>query len=737
MDKKPTYTVESIHQLYDSDYEKLKSFILTYAPKTTFTVLDKAYNYAIEKHVKQVRKSGEPYFEHLFNVAKILSEFKLDVTTISCGLLHDVIEDTDVTPEELTSEFGSEICEMVDGVTKISHLSAKSSKVKQGENFRKMILSTAKDLRVILIKFADRLHNMRTLKHMPSEKRTRISIETRDVFAPLAHRFGLHKVKSELEDLSLKYLETEIYYTLKKKVEETRSQRDSYIHQTITAIIRDLEKVNIKVDIAGRPKHFHSIYNKMLKRKKPFEEIYDLLAIRIVTQEVSQCYFALGIVHSLYMPVMDRFKDYIATPKINGYQSLHTTVIGPDGKMVEIQIRTLEMHQHAEEGIAAHWRYKNAENNTNDENTQQKLNDHIKWLHQFVDRQNDIDSEDFIDNLKIDLFNSEVFVYSPKGDLFTLPKGSSILDFAFHIHSDVGLKCQTAKCNGKVVPLRTTLKNGDIVEIITSKNQRPNSDWLHFVATGKAKHYIKRWLKEAERENSIFIGKEVFSDTLKRHNISRDLIDLDSLVSYYKKNNPDQFYEAIGRSEISYESLTHHLKIQVEPDEKDDELPKATQIHQQKETIKALGIDNLLMNFGKCCNPIPGDIICGYVTSGHGITIHRDICRNLVQLEKKNETSRIIQLNWNSIRGENDYLVKINFQGLDRDYLMKDLSDALAELNFGIKAVNMDTDYKHNAFGHVLIFVKDVDQLDKAISTIQNVSSINFVSRDENLTEVR
>lgn len=734
--KKPTYTVAQIHTLYDAQFSELKQSIRDYSKSADFELLKRAYNFAIEKHVNQVRKSGEPYFEHLFNVAKILSEFRLDITTISCGLLHDVIEDTDVTADELAKQFSPEISELVDGVTKITHLSVKSSKVKQGENFRKMILSTAKDLRVILVKFADRLHNMRTLNHMPPEKRIRISLETRDVFAPLAHRFGLHKVKSELEDLSLKYLETDVYYSLKKKVEDTRSQRDTYIQEIISPIYSELEKVEIKADIAGRPKHFHSIFNKMQKRNKPFEEIYDLLAIRAVVNEISQVYFVLGIVHSLYMPVMDRFKDYIATPKINGYQSLHTTVIGPDGKMIEIQIRTKEMHEHAEEGIAAHWRYKDASSGQTDQKTQKKLNDHINWLHQFVDRQTDLDSEEFVDNLRIDLFNEEVFIYSPKGDLFTLPKKSSVLDFAFHIHSDVGIKCLNARCNGKIVPLRTQLNNGDVVEILTSKSQRPNPDWLHFVKTGKAKHYIKRWLKVEERDQSIQIGKEIFSDTLKRMHIKKEDINFKLLVEYYKKNDDNYLLEAIGRSDISIESLVHHIKSQVEKESDEPIFTKQSVDEQKKASIKALGINNLLLNFAKCCNPIPGDMISGYVTAGHGITIHRNTCKNLLQLSKNTDSNRVIPLNWNLITGDKEYLVKINFYGTDRKYLMKDLSEAISSLNLGIKALNLDTDNRHNAFGHLLIYVNNNDELERTISTIQQIQAISSVEREENHSDL-
>ncbi|MCB0279837.1 MAG: bifunctional (p)ppGpp synthetase/guanosine-3',5'-bis(diphosphate) 3'-pyrophosphohydrolase [Calditrichaeota bacterium] len=723
---------DDVYKHYLDDFNQLKKSVKSYFKKPDLKLLDKAYSFAIEKHIDQRRKSGEPYFDHLFNVAKILAELKLDVITIVCGLLHDSIEDTTVTYQVIEEEFGPEVAELVDGVTKITNLSVKSQELKQAENFRKMILSTANDLRVILIKFADRLHNMRTLNHMPPEKRTRISQETRDVYAPLAHRFGLNKIKSELEDLSLKYLDSEAYYMLKKKSDDSKEVLDSYIEETITPIEKALHKAKIKPIIDGRLKHFFSIYNKMQKRNKPYEEIYDILAIRIIVDKIEQCYYTLGIVHSLYIPVADRFKDYIATAKINGYQSLHTTIIGPSGKMLEIQIRTMEMHQNAEEGIAAHWRYKYQPVMKDDPN-QDTLNKHVQWLKQFIDRQNEMDSVDFLDSLKIDLFSDEVFVYSPKGDLFTLPQGSTSIDFAFMIHSNIGLTCSGAKINGNIKSLSTELKSGDVVEIIRTKNAHPNSDWLQIVKTSKARHYIRKWIKEQEMEQSVLLGKEAFQSILKKHDVPKKSIKIKDLLQKYNYKSEATFYAAIGRGSISLDSLTHQLT-------KDStaSIDKKSIIvdHINKNIPNSLfGIDNLLITYGRCCNPIPGDLIKGYVTSGRGIAIHRNSCKNLIQLIEKNSDNRIINVNWDFLSKQDNYSVRINFFGKDRKHLMRDLSNSLSKADITIRAVDLQSDRNENAFGTLIIEVDNVNTLNYVMNLIKNVQSIDHVERFENINE--
>jgi GTP diphosphokinase / guanosine-3',5'-bis(diphosphate) 3'-diphosphatase len=727
-----TYTVDDINNIYDEKFIILKNQIKNYLHKPDIKLLDKAYQYAIEKHVSQVRKSGEPYFDHLFHVAEILTELKMDMTTLICGLLHDIIEDTPVTFEHIEKEFSREIAELINGVTKITNLSSKNQKVKQAENVRKMLLSTANDLRVIIIKFADRLHNMRTLNHMPPEKRTRIATETIDVYAPLAHRFGLYKIKSELEDLSLKYIDSDVYYFLKKKTEETKEQRNLYIDKTISPIKTGLDKASIPNEIYGRPKHFYSIYNKMNKRKKPYEEIYDLLAIRIVVDQIDKCYYTLGIIHSLYIPVVDRFKDYIATPKINGYQSLHTTIIGPEGKMVEIQIRTFEMEQNAEEGIAAHWRYKYAQNQTSEDKDQ--LEKHIKWLKQFISRKTEDDSVEFLDSLKIDLFSDEVFVYSPKGDLYTLPKGSTALDFAFVIHSKIGVTCAGAKVNGKLQPIKSKLNNGDVIEIITNKNQQPNSDWLHYVMSSKAKHYIRKWLKEKEKEQSILLGNDIFNGVLKKLHVKKDIINMEKFSDRYNFKTEDSFFAAIANGQISIESLNFRINrdYSTSNTKETDFIEKEIV---EKNTGTFFGIDHLMVSYGKCCNPIPGDIIRGYVTNGRGITIHRNSCLNLSNLIEKNGSSRLIATNWGHLNKMEEYLVKLNFYGKDRKFLMRDLSTALSKSDILIKAVDIQTDSDDNAFGKLSIYVKNLKELTQIMNTVKNVQAIDVVERYENILE--
>ncbi|MBN1895499.1 bifunctional (p)ppGpp synthetase/guanosine-3',5'-bis(diphosphate) 3'-pyrophosphohydrolase, partial [bacterium] len=478
---------------YRSLFEGIIRKVRSYAKNPDFDLLRKAYQFAYDAHVNQLRLSGVPYIEHCLETARILSELRMDPVTVAAGLLHDVVEDTGITIEEVREAFGDEIAQLVDGVTKISELKFNSQAEEQAENFRKMIFSMARDLRVIMIKFADRLHNMRTLEFLPEKKAERIALETREIYAPLAHRFGIARTKWELEDLALKTLDSGSYYDLARKVRDKRSERERLIRRMANPIRRELSRNGIAAEIVGRPKSIYSIYRKMKKRDKPFEEIYDLLGLRIILDRDEDCYFALGVVHALYTPVHDRFKDYIATPKINMYQSLHTTVIGPDGNVVEIQIRTKEMHRVAEIGIAAHWKYKEGRR------TDERLDRYSAWLQDMIDWQKDtIDPEEYLDILKTDLFQSEIFVFTPKGDLFKLPREATPIDFAFAVHTDIGLHCIGSKVNGRIVPLSTSLKNGDSVEIITSANQRPHQDWLALVKTSKAKSRIRRWLKETQ-----------------------------------------------------------------------------------------------------------------------------------------------------------------------------------------------------------------------------------------------
>ena len=537
---------EKDQQILGFIIRRLRRYLKTVDQK----LLEKAFIFARDAHKDQLRKSGDPYFSHPLEVAKILTELKMDYVTVAGGFLHDVVEDTGISIDEVTEQFGPEVALLVDGVTKISELKFDSVEKRQAENFRKMILSMVKDIRVILIKFADRLHNMRTLNYLPERKQRRIAIETRDVYAPLAHRLGIAKVKWELEDLALKVLKPEIYWDLSKSVSDSREKREAYIRSVTIPIRRQLKNANIKAKITGRPKHLYSIQQKMEVRQKTFEEIYDLLAIRIIVKKMEDCYFVLGLVHSLFTPVQERFKDYIATPKSNMYQSLHTTVISNEGKKVEVQIRTEEMHRTAEEGIAAHWRYKEGKTRADD------LDKHLSWLREVLEWQYDTkDPVEFMENLRIDLFHDEVFVFTPRGDLFKLALGSTPVDFAFAVHTDIGLHCMGAKVNGKIVPLNYQLKSGDSVEILTSSNQTPNPGWMKFTKTSKARSKIKRWLRESLFEESCKLGEEILHKKLKKYNLKYDEKSMLELSQSYGYEELQLFYAAVGSGDISLQSL--------------------------------------------------------------------------------------------------------------------------------------------------------------------------------------
>ncbi len=685
-------------------------------------LLEKAYLFSMQAHRDQLRKSGEPYFEHCYQVARILTELKMDYITVAGGLLHDVVEDTGVTLEQVEDEFGREIAQLVDGVTKISELKFNSVEERQAENFRKMILSMTKDIRVILIKFADRLHNMRTLEFLPEKKQRRIALETRDVYAPLAHRLGIAKIKWELEDLALKTLEPEIYWDLVQKIAEKRQQREAYIRQFTRPIREELKKAGIKAKITGRPKHLYSIYQKMKRRNKSFDEIYDLLAIRIIVKRVEECYFALGIVHSLFTPVQKRFKDYIATPKSNMYQSLHTTVIGNEGRMVEIQIRTDEMHRTAEEGIAAHWRYKEGRSKEDDWDKQ------LTWLRQILEWQREIqDPQEFMENLRIDLFQDEVFVFSPKGDLYKLPVGATPVDFAFAVHTDIGLHCIGAKVNGKIVPLNYKLKSGDSVEIITSPNQKPNPDWIKFCRTSKARNKIKRWLRDSLYEQSLKLGEEIFYKQLKRYNISKADIQLKDLAQSFGQEDVNQFFASIGRGDISIQSVINKIAPEKVASPKAESILKKflDRARGSARGVRVQGLDNLLIHFAKCCQPVPGDRILGFITRGRGVVVHRADCRNIVKLMESPE--RHIEVEWD-VDKDKHFMVRLYMLGEDRKNFLRDLSESIAQTDTNIVSINMKAE---DSIVHstIIVEVRNLQHLTRVINKISKVKGVITVER--------
>jgi guanosine-3',5'-bis(diphosphate) 3'-pyrophosphohydrolase len=720
--------MNKLHQSYDAKFKTVLRNISKYNRNADINTITRAYDFSISAHKDQRRYSGEPYFEHIINVAEILAELKMDSTTISAGLLHDVVEDTGIHLDDVEKNFGKEIAQLVDGVTKISELRFESKEERQAENYRKMLLSMVQDVRVIIIKFADRLHNMRTLEHVPEKKRKRIAIETRDVYAPLAHRFGIAKIKWELEDLVLKHLDEDSYNLLNRKINQKREEREKYIKIVTNPIIKELRKVKIKASVTGRPKHFYSIYNKMQKRNKSFEEIYDLLAIRIIVNKIEECYYTLGIVHNLYMPVYDRFKDYIAMPKINGYQSLHTTVVGPQGKMVEIQIRTHEMHNTAEIGIAAHWIYK--EGKADD----QKIERHMIWLRNLVSQQmEEEDPSDFMENLKIDLFQDEVFVFSPKGDLFKLPRGSTPVDFAFAIHTDIGLHCIGAKVNGRIVPLKSILKSGDQIEILTSANQEPHQDWLSFVKTAKARQWIKKYIREIQHTQTLKLGEEIITKYLKKYDLSIDSSEFTEVIPRLGFKNLNNLLLVLGRGEYTTENITKKLFPTELPEKKKESFfTKKFKSARYDTGIKVQGINHVLINFGKCCQPVPGDKIIGFITKGRGITIHRIDCKNMFKYihsdsKGKGSNENLIDVSWD-IKKDQDFQVHLSVLSEDRRELFGDVAQVIAKSDTNILALEFKVE-DSLVRGNLVVEVKDLYHLTKVIHGIRKVNGVIAVDR--------
>ena len=683
----------------------------------------RAYEFGLRHHEGQKRRSGGSYFEnHCVEVAKILAEWNMDHITIIGGLLHDTIEDTEVNFEDVKKKFGTDVANLVNGVSKLSGIRFTSQKAKQAGNFMKMLISVAQDLRVIIIKFADRLHNMSTIEYLPRIKQHRTAIETRDVYAPLAHRLGMASVKWMLDDLVLKTLNPDDYQAIEKKLKSSHKGREKYIKTITDVLLDELEEYNIVPKVYGRPKSHASIYSKMVERGKTFEEIYDILAVRIVVDKIEECYLTLGVLHQKFKPIQERFKDFIAAPKSNGYQSIHTTVIGPDGKLVEIQIRTEDMEQTAEIGIAAHWRYK-------DENGAETkgVDSHVKWLRELLDilQSEENDPKEFMHLLKIDLFGDEIFVFTPKGDLVQLPVKSSPIDFAYHVHTEVGQSCLGAKINHKVVPLNTELQNGDTVEIITSSSQNPNYGWLKFAVTTKARNRIKRYLSKKERDESIKMGEEIMTKSLRR----LKLINLlDEVKDAYKKfgfGGTDQLMEAIGKGEISIRGILDKIRpdeAQVEEDE-----PSSFFSFKRKESrnIKLEGISNIMANFGKCCNPIPGDDMLGFITRGRGITVHRSDCSSLPLLNK--ESDRLVPVEWEVSR-KDFFNVQLKVVGQDRKGLLKDMTESISKLNINMTSVDIKVK-EAVATAIFIIQVNNLKQLDRVIRIMSKVKSIDFVER--------
>lgn len=723
--------------MFSNKYQKMYNNLIEVCKKNLGTFDEKlirnAFEFALEAHKNDLRASGEPYFDHPYEVAMIIAkEIPLDDISIASALLHDVLEDTEITYETLVQHFNPTVAEIVDGVTKIGGV-IRDHDASQAENYRKLLLSMVKDIRVILVKFADRLHNMRTLEFLSREKQIRIAKETMQIYVPFAHRFGLAQIRWELEDLSFKYLDPEAYEDIRKKLKATRREREAYIKKTIAPIKQKLDEEGLKYEIEGRPKHFYSIYRKMINRGKSFEEIYDLFAIRIIldTENIYECYNVLGIITQIYRPVPDRLHDYIALPKSNNYQSLHTTVVGPDGKMVEIQIRTRRMHEIAEKGVAAHWKYKNSYKPTDKE-----IEEWVDWIRDIFENVSSREeaNRDIIESFKLNLYQDEIFVFTPKGDLKVLPKGATPVDFAFQIHTKVGFHCIGAKVNGKIVPLDTKLNSGDQVEIITSKNQTPNRSWEKFVVTSKAKQEIRKWIRQQENKQ-VEEGKNLFAKVLKKLKIHINNDDLLKLVHKHKFDNLNEFFKAVAAGSVDVEQILVHKteteKITLEEEAKKLDFEKfADSTRAQVGGVLIAGDKlDILHNFAKCCNPIPGDEILGFITRGEGIKIHRKNCKNLDRLMKFHE-GRIIEVNWPNTDG-NYFIAAIKIIGEDRPGMLSEISQTIVNTqNTNIKSVNIQS-HRNIFYGTISVSVKNLEHLNRIIERLKKIIGIETVERFE------
>lgn len=685
-------------------------------------LLRKAYEFSNKAHQGQFRESGDPYIQHCLEVAFILAEQHLDTATIAAGMIHDVVEETSITLEEIKEEFGEEIAMLVDGVTKIGELKFESAEEEQAEYYRKLLLSMAKDIRVIIIKLADRLHNMRTLNALPGEKQNKIAQETKEVYAPLAHRFGMARIKTELEDLFFKYLEPEAYADLLRNITERRDLREEYIQEVVKPLKEELNKSDIKAEITGRAKHLSSIYRKIKEQHKPLDEIYDLFAIRVIVDTVGECYQALGLIHSLWTPVAERFRDYIATPKRNMYQSLHTTVIGPRGRAVEIQIRTHHMHHTAEYGIAAHWLYKEGKKEL-DESDKQMI-----WLREVLEWQRELSNpSEFLEYLKIDLFQDDVFVFTPRGELKQLPKGSTPLDFAFAVHSDVGHHCAGAKVNDKMVPLNTILSSGDKVEIITSHHQFPSPDWLKIVKTTKARSKIRHYLKQKEYEESLNLGKVLLEKELRKHHHKilgeHELTDLSMRLNL---SSVEALFSALGKGNLSVKHVLQEILPEEKPSEvKEGFIQKFVEKARGGSGIKVQGMGNLMFRFAQCCQPIPGERVIGFVTRGRGVSIHRADCFNALQMMV--DSDRKVEVEWDVDKNQS-FMVKLEILLEDRKNMLRDITEAIADADTNVRGAEIKPGQAATV-GTFIIEVKNLRHLNRAIKRIKRVKGVIEVER--------
>ncbi|WP_427114295.1 RelA/SpoT family protein [Megasphaera sueciensis] len=716
------YLIETIH---------------TYQPNADCVDVKKAFELADKAHEQQQRVSGEPYITHPLAVAQILAELQIDTTTITASLLHDVVEDTSYTLEDLTQEFGSQVAFLVDGVTKLSRIDYRTKEDQQLNSMRKMFLAMAKDVRVVVIKLADRLHNMRTLKYMRSDKQKRIAQETLEIFAPLAHRLGIFNIKWELEDLSFRYLEPDKYYDLVDQMKQKRHVREEIVNEAINVMRKALEESHIKFEINGRPKHFYSIYKKMKKDNRDLSQVYDLYAVRIIVDTVQDCYGVLGIVHSLWKPLPYRFKDYIAMPKPNNYQSLHTTVIGTRGQPVEIQIRTWEMHRVAEYGVAAHWRYKEGHANAGKNEFDEKMG----WLRNLLEWQDTSNPKEFMNSLKLDAFSDEVFVFTPRGDVIDMPQGAIPIDFAYRIHTDVGHRCVGAKINSKIVPLNTPLKNGDIIEIITSKNGKPSLDWLNIVGSSESRSKIRSWFKKENREENMAKGAEALERECKRLNHDWKVLNkagrLARVAKQMNAGSEDDLLAAVGYGGFAVNTvliklLDLHKKDRQKEEEKNSHTAVVEKLRPRKPLNKSgtgilvKGESGLLVRLAKCCSPVPGDPIIGFITRGRGVSVHRADCPSITNNQE--DIDRLIDVEWD-YDGKEMFEVNMEIVAYDRTGVMADIMATLAEMKISILNVNAKVNDTKTVTVHLGISIKDLAQFEFIATKIRRLKDVYTVQR--------
>ncbi|WP_127575938.1 RelA/SpoT family protein [Paenibacillus barengoltzii] len=719
--------------------EQLLEKASAYIKEPDLKRIREAYEFADQAHHGQVRKSGEPYILHPLAVADIVVSMQMDALSVIAALLHDVVEDTTVSLKEIQEHFGSDCALLVDGLTKLERIKFQSKEEQQNENYRKMFIAMAQDIRVIVIKLADRLHNMRTLRYQSEESQRRIAYETLEIFCPIANRLGISAIKWEMEDIALRYLNPQQYYRIANLMRKKRAEREEYIKNVIARIAEKLDEMGIQADLSGRPKHIYSVYKKMTMKNKQFNEIYDLLAIRIIVDNIKDCYATLGIIHTLWKPMPGRFKDYIAMPKANMYQSLHTTVVGPNGEPTEVQIRTWEMHRTAEYGIAAHWAYKEGAGTGGLENKITFFNEILELQHEAKD------ASEFVESLKMDFFSDLVFVFTPSGEVIELPAGSVPLDFAYRIHTEVGNRTIGAKVNGRIVPLDHRLKTGDIVEILTSKHSYgPSQDWLKIAQSSHARSKIKQWFKKEKREENVEKGREAIERELKRAGLEPSLwMSDDKLLEAAKKyafNDIDDMLSAIGFGGITASQVVTKLteKLRKEQEEAAGNIELTTEVkevkapeerrHRPTNGVVVKGIDNLLVRFARCCNPVPGDEIVGYITRGRGVSVHRSDCPNIPSGGEGEEAARVIDVEWeDSI--EANYSVDIEITGHDRRNFLNEVLQAVSESKTNISAVSGRSDKNKMALVHMTILIRNTDHLQSVVEKIKRVKDVYTVHR--------